>query len=50
MVNNEEADWLFGGAGFIQVENGDFFGTGKIGFSNPNMLNISGDWSQKIIS
>jgi hypothetical protein len=48
-VNNEEADWLHGGAGFIQVENGNFFGTGNIGFSNPNMVNIKGDWKRESV-
>ena len=46
-VNNEESDWLSGGAGFIKVENGDFFGTGNIGFSNPYMINFKGDWKKE---
>lgn len=46
-VNNEESDWLSGGAGFIKVENGDFYGTGNIGFSNPYMINFKGDWRKE---
>jgi lipopolysaccharide transport system ATP-binding protein len=44
LVNNEEADWLLGGAGYIQVENGDFYGTGSIGFSHHYMTNFMGHW------
>lgn len=44
LVNNEEADWLLGGAAFIRVENGDFFGTGSIGFSHSGMTNFVADW------
>jgi lipopolysaccharide transport system ATP-binding protein len=44
LVNNEEADWLLGGAGFIAVENGDYFGTGSIGFSHHHMTNFLGRW------
>jgi lipopolysaccharide transport system ATP-binding protein len=44
LVNNEEADWLLGGAGFIRVENGDFFGTGSSGFSHSGMTNFPADW------
>lgn len=46
LVNNEEADWLLGGAGFIRVENGDFFGTGSSGFSHSSMTNFLVNWSQ----
>jgi len=46
LVNNEEADWLLGGAGFIRVENGDFFGTGSAGFSHSSMTNFLANWSQ----
>jgi len=44
MVNNEESDWLLGGAGFILVENGDFYGTGSTGFSHQYMTNFLGRW------
>ena len=44
VVNNEESDWLLGGAGFIKVENGDFYGTGSSGFSKPYMTNYLGRW------
>jgi lipopolysaccharide transport system ATP-binding protein len=44
LVNNEEADWLLGGAGFIKVENGDFFGTGSAGFSHSSMTNFPAEW------
>lgn len=43
-VNNEESDWLLGGAGYIQVENGDFYGTGSVGFSHSHMTNFLGRW------
>jgi lipopolysaccharide transport system ATP-binding protein len=46
LVNNEEADWLLGGAGFIRVENGDFFGTGSTGFSHSSMTNFLANWQQ----
>lgn len=45
VVNNEESDWLLGGAGYITVENGDFYGTGSIGFSHHHMTNFLGRWS-----
>lgn len=45
VVNNEESDWLLGGAGYISVENGDFYGTGSIGFSHHHMTNFLGRWS-----
>jgi len=44
VVNNEESDWLLGGAGFIVVENGDFYGTGSTGHSHPYMTNFLGRW------
>lgn len=46
LVNNEESDWLLGGAGFIRVENGDFFGTGSAGFSHSSMTNFLVNWNQ----
>jgi lipopolysaccharide transport system ATP-binding protein len=46
VVNNEESDWLQAGAGFIRVENGDFFGTGNSGFSQPFMVNVLGKWEK----
>ena len=45
LVNNEESDWLLGGAGFIRVENGDFFGTGSAGFSHSSMTNFLAKWN-----
>jgi lipopolysaccharide transport system ATP-binding protein len=44
-VNNEEADWLLGGVGYINVENGDFYGTGSPGFSHHHMTNFEGIWT-----
>lgn len=44
VANNEEADWLQGGSGYITVENGDFYGTGSIGFSHSHMINFMGRW------
>lgn len=46
VVNNEESDWLLGGAGYITVENGDFYGTGSMGFSHSHMTNFLGRWSK----
>lgn len=46
VVNNEESDWLLGGAGYITVENGDYYGTGSIGFSHTHMTNFLGRWSK----
>lgn len=45
LVNSEEADWLLGGAGFVKVENGDFYGTGSPGFAHPYMTNFIGEWN-----
>jgi lipopolysaccharide transport system ATP-binding protein len=49
LVNNEEADWLLGGAGFIRVENGNFFGTGSNGFSHTGMTNFLAEWKSSRI-
>lgn len=48
VVNNEESDWLLGGAGFISVENGDFYGTGNTGFTHPYMTNFLGRWIHEV--
>jgi lipopolysaccharide transport system ATP-binding protein len=49
MINNEEADWPRDGIGFLQVEVGDFYGTGSRGFeatvpSLATPLLIDGQW------
>jgi len=44
-VNNEEADWILGGVGYINVENGDFYGSGSPGFSHHHMTNFDGIWT-----
>ena len=44
MVGNDESDWLLGGAGYIRVENGDFYGSGSVGFSHQYMTNFLGRW------
>lgn len=49
LVNSEEADWLLGGAGFIRVENGNFFGTGSNGFSHTGMTNFLAEWKSSRI-
>lgn len=46
-VNNEEADWLLNGIGYVNVENGDFYGTGNIGFSHPYLINFEGIWNSE---
>jgi lipopolysaccharide transport system ATP-binding protein len=43
-VNGVESDWPRDGIGFIDVVEGDFFGTGKSGFGENVPFLIKGDW------
>jgi len=43
-VNGEEADWPSNGIGYLDVEAGDFFGTGHQGFEKASFL-MSGTWN-----
>ena len=44
LVNGEEADWPKVPLGFIDIENGDFFGTGNQGFSGSGSFLVKGQW------
>jgi len=44
LVNGEEADWPRVPLGYVDVENGDFFGTGNLGFSGNVSLLVKGQW------
>jgi lipopolysaccharide transport system ATP-binding protein len=44
-VRGEEADWPRNGVGFVDVEPGDFYRTGSIGFTDgPSLFMLKGDW------
>lgn len=47
VVNSEEADWPWNGVGYIDVESGDFYGTGKESFGGSAPLLVSGMWEVK---
>ena len=42
-VNGEEADWPAKGIGYLDIEAGDFYGTGSKGFEQAPFL-INGNW------
>lgn len=44
VVDHLEADWPKDGVGCLDVEQGDFFGTGSTGFSGPAPFLVSGEW------
>jgi lipopolysaccharide transport system ATP-binding protein len=44
-VGGIEADWPADGIGFIDVVEGDFFGTGRTGFGGDVAVLIKGQWS-----
>lgn len=44
MVNDSEADWPQGYIGYVDVEAGDFYGTGTIGKSGLGPVLIRGSW------
>jgi lipopolysaccharide transport system ATP-binding protein len=43
-VGGEEADWPQNGVGYLEVENGDFYGTGKKGFEGSTPFLVTGQW------
>jgi lipopolysaccharide transport system ATP-binding protein len=45
LVGGEEADWLRHWVGYMDVELGDFYGSGSPGFNGPAPVLISGQWS-----
>jgi homopolymeric O-antigen transport system ATP-binding protein len=45
LENGEEADWLRNWTGYVDVELGDFYGSGSPGFNGPAPYLINGDWS-----
>jgi len=45
LAGGEEADWLRNWAGYIEVELGDFYGSGSPGFNGPAPILMSGQWS-----
>jgi lipopolysaccharide transport system ATP-binding protein len=44
VVNLEESDWPRDGVGYLNVEHGDFYGTGNIGFSSSTPFLLNGAW------
>ena len=48
LVNGEEADWPRGCVGYLDVEPGDFYGSGKMGFSGHAPFMIRGDWKETL--
>jgi lipopolysaccharide transport system ATP-binding protein len=44
LISGQEADWPIDGVGYIDVETGDFFGTGSAGWNGPALLNVDGVW------
>jgi lipopolysaccharide transport system ATP-binding protein len=47
-VNGDEADWPRNGLGYIDVETGDFYGTGSRGFTGSTPFLIDGKWTTVI--
>jgi len=44
VINGLEADWPQDGIGFIELEWGDFYGTGSEGFVGNNLYLLNGNW------
>ncbi len=44
-IGGEEVDWPQNGIGYLEVENGDFYGTGNKGFEGSTPFLVSGKWS-----
>jgi len=45
LVDGDEADWPRDAAGFLDVEAGDFYGTGSKGFEGSTPLLLNGAWT-----
>jgi lipopolysaccharide transport system ATP-binding protein len=45
VVGGEEADWLRNAVGYLQVETGDYYGTGSKGIDGGAPFLVSGTWS-----
>ena len=45
IADKDEADWPRDGLGYLDVEQGDFFGTGSSGFTGPTSFLVDGEWS-----
>ena len=43
-IGGEEADWPRDGVGYIEIEEGDFYGTGRRGFEGKAPFLINGKW------
>ena len=43
-VNGQEADWPRDGIGYLEVEAGDFYGSGRKGFEGSAPILVSGTW------
>ena len=44
-IGQEEADWPRGGVGYLEVAEGDFYGTGNKGFARSAPFMVSGQWT-----
>ena len=44
-VAGEEADWPHDGIAFVDIEQGDFYGTGSLGFEGASNFLVDGVWS-----
>ena len=44
VVNGIEADWPLDGIGYIDVELGDYYGTGSKGFEGNSIYLLNGKW------
>jgi lipopolysaccharide transport system ATP-binding protein len=44
-VGGDEADWPRNGVGYLEVEMGDFYGTGSKGFDGATPILVNGNWS-----
>jgi len=47
LASGEEADWLRNWVGYVDVELGDFYGSGSPGFNGPAPVLMSGQWSMQ---
>jgi lipopolysaccharide transport system ATP-binding protein len=45
-VGGEEADWIRNDVGLMEVETGDYYGSGSAGFSSATPFLVNGRWSE----